>query len=130
MRKILKFKNLVLIVLIPFFLFIGIYLGMKLSTDYDVNSFKQFICNIDTYASRYIAKPTTAPNSIEILIAEEEYQQLNTYRNNAVIKGVVLKEHKNYIKGNIIYNKQIYDTEIRLKGDYHFLKLNDNLRVV
>ena len=96
MRNLLSLKTILIIVFIPLIFISGIYIGMKLFRDNDVTSFKQFSCNFGTYAERYIDEATTSIDTIGILLGEAEYQQLNDNRNNAVIKGVVLKEHKNY----------------------------------
>jgi len=118
--KLVNFFNIkifILIILIPIVFLSGLYFGIKLYREHGVNSFENFICNLDKYAGRYLNSTPKSADMLEISISDQEHQKLKAYRNDAVKMGVVLKKHKKYIKAKIKYKNHTYDAELRLKGD-------------
>ncbi len=77
---------------------------------------------------------TTEPKQLAIEISPRNFQKLMQWRQDSIDNGLVIKEHKQYLKGTIRENGgDPKDIRLRLKGDaayYHMDTSKWSLRVV
>ena len=126
---ILKFLGIVQIILLVFFVYIAVALekeeikGLIHSVAQQTYWFGKMLPNLPVKWSNNIASNHSILN---IEIAPKDYQLLMTLRDNAIKKGVNLRENKKRFPAVINYKNNKFDIKIRLKGNVPFTHLEDS----
>lgn len=62
--------------------------------------------------------PEYTEKPLELIISEKQFSKLKLQRENALSKGVIIKNDDSYIKAKMVYGEDTFKIQLRLKGDW------------
>ena len=115
-RKVFLYKNILLVLIIFFFsIFISV-LSINLYKNGYTHNIKKYIKNFDLISINYFKNLITDVDKISISIDFENYNQLNSWRLEALDKQSLKFVDHDYLPAELLHNNKIYPIDIRLKG--------------